>query len=133
MHIDGLGYSANKDAFKVEYLFDHSTLNFIFQSNKYFYPDVGIFYKQYMVIEPQPAQPDYVANGISYQSDIKNGFSSQAPTPFIATFDLKKGHYINYLVQNASVNYKVSYSSNDINQSSFQTPRMFILGLGQFV
>ncbi len=120
VRVDGLGYSANKDAFKVEYLFDHSTLNFNYQSIKYFYPDVGVFYRQYMVIEPEPAQPDYVVDGISYQSGTENGFFSQTSSPFIATFDLKKGHYINYLITDPSVDYKVSYLGNDINQKSFK-------------
>ncbi len=121
VRVDGLGYSANKDAFKVEYLFDHSTLNFNYQSIKYFYPDVGVFYGQFMVIEPEPAQPDYVVDGISYQSGTENSFSSQTSIPFIATFDLKKGHYINHLIRDASVDYKLSYSGNDINQTSFNS------------
>jgi hypothetical protein len=117
VRVDGLGFSAAQDAFKLEYLFDYSSLNFIFQSTFQLYPAVGVFYKQYMVTEPTPAQPNYIVDGTAYQNGSKYSFSATAAKPFIATLNLKKGHYLNYLIQNVSTDYRATYIGNDIDNT----------------
>lgn len=70
-----------------------------------------------MAIDVTPAQPPYEVNGLRYQSGQTYTFTATRTKPFKATFNLKPGHVLSWLMQNQTG----AYTNNSVGGSTNST------------
>lgn len=118
MRVDGFGFSATKDAFRIEYNFDYKSLNFtINPSNLKTYSKIGVFNEEHMAVDVQIPKPDYVANGVTYHYDKTYSFEATSNKPFIAELNLHVGDVISWLIDNQSNDFSYQFIGENWNSN----------------
>lgn len=116
MRIDGFGFSASKDAFRVQYDFDYTSLNYTLNPNNIeVYSNIGVFHSGHMAIDVDTPQPDYSVNGITYHFGEAHSFEATSNQPFIAEMNLQAGHVISLHLTEPSSDYSRSLTGSNLD------------------